>query len=171
VNGAESTKEQSMPTSQLDTVRRFVDEFQSGHDIEVARQLIANDCIDRTPIAPFTPDREGVLDLFAMLFTAFPDLRVEIHDLIEAGDKVVTRKTFHGTHEGDFMGVAATGRAVSWDVIDIVRLRDGQMVEHWNSVDALGLLTQLGALPFSPEEILGSAQHAHRTDGDVDHSA
>jgi predicted ester cyclase len=46
------------------------------------------------------------------------------------------------------MGVAPTGRTVSWDVIDIVRVRDGQLVEHWNSVDALSLLTQLGALPL-----------------------
>jgi steroid delta-isomerase-like uncharacterized protein len=137
-----------MPASQLQTVRRFVEEFQSGHDVEIARQLISNDCIDWTPVAPFSPDRDGVMELFSMLFDAFPDLHVEIHDLIEAGDKVVTRKTFHGTHLGDFMGVAPTGRTVSWDAIDIVRVRDGQLVEHWNSVDALGLLTQLGALPL-----------------------
>jgi predicted SnoaL-like aldol condensation-catalyzing enzyme len=89
-------KESSMPSSQLQTVRRFVEEFQSGHDVEVARQLSSNDCTDWTPVAPFSPDRDGVMELFSMLFDAFPDLHVEIHDLIEAGDKVVTRKTFHG---------------------------------------------------------------------------
>jgi steroid delta-isomerase-like uncharacterized protein len=134
------------PTSQTDIVRRFVDEFQSGHDIEVARQLIADDCVNHTPVAGFPPDRDGVISTFSMLFEAFPDLHVEIHDLLELGDKVVTRKTFHGTHDGDFVGLAPTGRTVAWDVIDIVRFREGQMVEHWDVIDIFGLLQQLGAV-------------------------
>ena len=134
------------PTSQTDIVRRFVDEFQSGHDIEVARQLIADDCVNLTPVAGFPPDRDGVISTFSMLFEAFPDLHVEIHDLLELGDKVVTRKTFHGTHDGDFVGLAPTGRTVAWDVIDIVRFREGQMVEHWDVIDIFGLLQQLGAV-------------------------
>jgi predicted ester cyclase len=81
-----------------------------------------------------------------MLFEAFPDLHVEIHDLLELGDKVVTRKTFHGTHDGDFVGLAPTGRNVAWNVIDIVRFREGQMVEHWDVIDIFGLLQQLGAV-------------------------
>ena len=59
----------------------------------------------------------------------------------------MTRKTFHGTHEGELLGIAPTGREVAFDVIDIVRVRDGLMVEHWNVVDAMGLMTQLGAIP------------------------
>jgi predicted ester cyclase len=82
--------------------------------------------------------------MFVALFEAFPDLYVEIHDLLESGDKVVTRKTFHGTHNGEFLGLAPTGRFVSWDVIDIVRVREGQMVEHWAVVDIFGLFMQLG---------------------------
>jgi predicted ester cyclase len=58
----------------------------------------------------------------------------------------VTRKVFHGTHRGELMGIAPTGRAVQIEVIDIVRVRDGQIVDHWNVVDRLGLLQQLGAL-------------------------
>ena len=69
-----------------------------------------------------------------MLRGAFPDLHAEIHDQLVDGDKVVTRKTFHGTHKGEFMGIAPTGREVAFDVIDIVRVRDGFMVEHWNVV-------------------------------------
>jgi predicted ester cyclase len=66
---------------------------------------------------------------------------------VAEGDKVVTRKTFHGTHRGAFMGLPPTGNAVSFDVIDIVRIRDGQLIEHWNVVDQLTLLRQLGLVP------------------------
>jgi predicted ester cyclase len=70
-----------------------------------------------------------------------------IHVQVSEGDLVTTRKTFHGVHQGEFMGVAATGRAVAWDVIDILRVANGQMHEHWNVVDAMGLARQLGAIP------------------------
>jgi len=60
---------------------------------------------------------------------------------------VVTRKVFRGTHRGELMGIPPTGRTVAIDVIDVVRLEDGRTVEHWNVVDRLGLLHQLGAIP------------------------
>jgi steroid delta-isomerase-like uncharacterized protein len=136
-----------MPGDVSLVVRRFVDEYQSKHNREVAEELLADDFVDRSPFGPFPPDRNGVIALFTMLFDAFPDLRAEIHDQVEEGDKVVTRKKFHGTHEGELMGIPPTGRAVAWDVIDIVRVREAKIVEHWNVVDALGLMQQLGAIP------------------------
>ena len=138
-----------MPSSNANAavVRRFVDEYQGTGKEEVALELLAPDFVDRSPFGPFSPDREGVLGLFRMLRGGFPDLHAEIHDQLVDGDKVVTRKTFHGTHKGELLGIAPTGRAVAWDVIDIVRVRDNVMVEHWNVVDALGLMTQLGAVP------------------------
>jgi hypothetical protein len=66
------------------------------------------------------------------------------------GGKVVTRKVFHGTHLGAFQGIEATGREVEIPVIDIVRVEGGRIVEHWNCVDRLGPLAQLGALPGAP---------------------
>jgi predicted ester cyclase len=60
---------------------------------------------------------------------------------------LVTRKTFQGTHRGEFMGVPATGKHVVIDVIDIIRIADGQLIEHWNVLDMLGLMQQVGALP------------------------
>ena len=65
--------------------------------------------------------------------------------MLADGDKVVTRKTFHGTHTGEFMGLPSTGNAISVDVIDIVRVRDGKFVEHWNVLDTLVLMRQMGA--------------------------
>jgi predicted ester cyclase len=97
------------------------------------------------------PDNQAVVrrvkQPFTMLRAAFPDLRAEIQDQFASGDKVVTRKTFHGTNDGEFVGMPPTGKKVSFDVIDILRLRDGQFVDHWNVVDALGLMRQLGAIP------------------------
>jgi steroid delta-isomerase-like uncharacterized protein len=128
-------------------VQRFVEEYQTGHDVSVAEELLADDFVDHSPFGPLSPDREGVLALFGMLFGAFPDLRAEIHQQWAEGEDVVTRKTFHGTHRGDFMGIPPTGTEVAFDVIDIVRVRDGKMVEHWNVVDSMALMTQLGAIP------------------------
>ena len=128
-------------------VRRFVEQYQTGHDTAVGAALLADDFVDRTPFGPFSPDRAGVLALFGALFAAFPDLRADIHQQLRDGDTVVTRKTFSGTHRGEFMGMPPTGRSVSFDVIDIVRVRDGQLVEHWNVVDQMALMTQLGAIP------------------------
>jgi predicted ester cyclase len=88
-----------------------------------------------------------VKQLFTTLRAAFPDLHAEIHEQVADGDKVWTRKTFHGTNDGEFMGALPTGKAVAFDVIDILRLRDGQFTDRWNVVDAMGLMQQLGAIP------------------------
>jgi predicted ester cyclase len=78
---------------------------------------------------------------------AFDGFRATILDQVAEGDKVVTRKVFTGTHRGAFQGLEPTGRDVEIHVIDIVRVADGRIVEHWNCVDRLGLLAQLGAVP------------------------
>ena len=84
---------------------------------------------------------------FTMFFTALPDLHAIIHDQVADEHKVVTRKTLRGTHRGDLMGIPATGKTVAIEVIDILAVKDGKITDHWNLVDQLGLLKQLGALP------------------------
>ena len=128
-------------------VRRFVEEYQSGHDVAVAEELLADDFVDHCPFGPFSPDRTGVMALFGMFFEAFPDLHADIHEQYADGDKVITRKTFHGTHRGDFMGIPASDNSIAFDVIDIVAVRDGTMREHWNVVDGLSLMIGVGAVP------------------------
>ena len=127
--------------------RRFVEEFQTKNDVSVAEEMLADDFVDHTPFGPIPGTKEGVIQLFAMLRQAFPDLRAEIHDLLADGDRVVTRKTFHGTHQGEFLGIPPTNKSAAWDIIDIVTYRDGKIAEHWNVVDALSLMQQLGAVP------------------------
>lgn len=67
--------------------------------------------------------------------------------MIAEGDKVTTRKTFHGTQEGEFMGIPPTGRHVSMGLIDIVRISEGRIMEHWSVGDNLGMMQQLGVIP------------------------
>ena len=128
-------------------VRRFVEEFQNGGNESAAEELLAADFVDHTPFPGVSPDREGVKRLFAALRQAFPDLRAKIHDQLSEKDRVATRKTFRGTHRGEFLGIAPTGRSVSFDVIDVVRIADGRIAEHWNVVDLMGLLQQIGPRP------------------------
>ena len=67
--------------------------------------------------------------------------------MIAEGDRVATKRTFSGTHTGDFGEIAATGRRVTLQYVDILRFRDGKIIEHWHSLDQLSFLQQLGAVP------------------------
>ena len=137
-----------MSSSNAAVVRRFVEEYQSGnHDLAVADDCLADDFVDHNPFGPFAPDRDGVFALFGYLFSAFDDFHAVIHVQVAEGDLVTTHKTFHGRHVGEFMGIPPTDTEVAFDVIDILRVRDGKMREHWNVVDAFGLMQQLGAVP------------------------
>jgi steroid delta-isomerase-like uncharacterized protein len=135
------------PEKNKKIVRRFVEEFQSGGNEGVAEELLTDDFVDHSPFPGVAPDRDGVKRLFAALHDAFPDLRATIHDQIAEGDRVATRKTFRGTHRGEFLGISPTGRAVTFDAIDVVRLEKGRIAEHWNVVDLMGLLQQIGMAP------------------------
>jgi predicted ester cyclase len=81
------------------------------------------------------------------LYTAFPDSHFMLEDLIAEGDKVVQRYTIRGTHRGNFMGVPATGKVVTFTGIVISRFAGGKFVEEWDNQDVLGLMQQLGAIP------------------------
>jgi steroid delta-isomerase-like uncharacterized protein len=130
-------------TDPMAVMRRFIDEFQTAGNEAVADELLAPDFVDHTPLPGFGPGREDVKRLFAMLRSAFPDLRGEVVEQFVDGDRVATRKTFHGTHRGELFGKPGSGKRVAIRVMDIVRIRDGQIVEHWNVVDVAGLMGQL----------------------------
>ena len=128
-------------------VQRFVDEYQTGNDQQVLRDTISPNLVNRTPMSPdATGGVEEVKAIFDMFHAAFDGFTAEIVEQFAEGDKVMTYKTFSGTHTGDFMGIPPTGKYVRFDVMDIIRLADGQFVEHWGVVDQAGLLRQLGVL-------------------------
>lgn len=131
-------------------VRRFLEEVGNQGNIAVVDELVTADMIEHEEIPGIPPNREGVKQAFAMFRTAFPDMRVTIEDLIAESDKVVARETWRGTHRGAFMEIPPTGKQVEVTGIDILRIANGKMVEHWGQLDMLGMLQQLGVVP-TPE--------------------
>jgi steroid delta-isomerase-like uncharacterized protein len=128
-------------------VCRFVDEVQSGGNTDLIDEICSPGFVNHSAPPGIPADREGIKSLTAMFRVAFPDSYFTVEDMVAEGDKVVTRKTFHGTHEGEFMGIPPSGRRVSMGLIDIVRVSDGRVTEHWAMGDSLGLMQQLGVIP------------------------
>ncbi|WP_319506003.1 ester cyclase [uncultured Methanolobus sp.] len=83
-----------------------------------------------------------------VFFTAFPDLKANIEDLISEKDKVVSRASCTGTHKGELMGFAPTGKEIIAEVICISRLENGKIIEDWELVDMFGIFVQIGAIPM-----------------------
>ena len=132
-------------------VRRFVDEVQSKGNIDAIDELCSPEFINHSAPPGVPSNCEGVKQVTAMFRQAFPDSYFTVEDMLAEGDKVATRKTFHGAHQGEFMGIPPTGQRVSIGLIDIVRIVDGQVVEHWSMGDNLGMMQQLGVIP-TPEQ-------------------
>lgn len=130
----------------LALVRRFVEEAQTQHSLAAVDEFMAADFVDHSAPAGLPCDREGVKMQFSMFFAALPDLKAIIHDQVADDDKVVTRKTLRGTHLGPWMGIPPTGKVLDIEVIDVLRVRDGKITDHWNLVDRLGLMQQMGVL-------------------------
>jgi steroid delta-isomerase-like uncharacterized protein len=129
--------------------RRFFDEIWSAGHFELVDELIAPDYIGH-PTAPeqTVHGPEGVKQYIARLREGIPDLAVTVDDQLACGEKVATRWTAHGTHDGDLMGLGPTGRSATVTGITVQRIQDGrQIAEGWTSWDALGLFQQLGAAP------------------------
>lgn len=127
-------------------IQRFNQEIIERGNMAVFPELVSPAFVNHSA-APGAPnDAEGFADFFRnVLRKAFSDIEVHIHDQIEEGAKVVTRKTIEGTHSGVFFGKAPTGRRISIRVTDIVHLEDGKYFEHWGSADIHGALAQMNS--------------------------
>lgn len=132
-------------------VHRLVKEAQEGGRLQIINELVSPDFVDHSAWPGIPATREGVAQIFGMFHAALPDLHVVIHDEIAEADRVATRKTLQGTHKGDLLGVPPTGNTIAIEVIDILRLKDGQVTDHWSLVDRHGLLQQLGLVAAATE--------------------
>jgi steroid delta-isomerase-like uncharacterized protein len=128
-------------------VRRFVEEVQSEGNIEAVDELCSPEFVNHSAPPGVPSNCEGIKQVMDMFRQAFPDSYFTVEDMVAEGDKVATRKIFYGTHQGEFMGIPPTGRQVSIGLIDIVRVADGKVVEHWSMGDNLGMMQQLGVIP------------------------
>lgn len=132
-------------------VTRLYEEVLNGEDLEVIDHLVVKDYEEHDPLPGQGTGREGLKDRFSMLIEAFHP-RFTIEDVIAEGDRVVVRWVNQGTHVGEFLGIPPTQRPATVAGVDIYRVSEGRLQEHWHVVDQLGMLMQLGVvtLPGGP---------------------
>ena len=125
---------------------RFFETYGNQHDVEGCTPLFAADAVIRTT-APGQVNFEGYKQVGYAFLAGFPDLKDEILDQIEEGEKVVTRIAWSGTNTGPMNGMPPTGRSFRSEAIVIDRIEHGQIKERWEASDMLGMLQQLGVIP------------------------
>ena len=132
------------------TARRLYDLINAG-DIDGFAKDLAEDFVEHEELPGLAPTKDGVKAFFQMQLAAFPDLRMDVQDVVADGSKVVARVRYTGTQHGEFMGMPATGKSVDVQVIDIFRFGDdGRVSEHWGVFDQLTMMQQLGLVPAGP---------------------
>jgi steroid delta-isomerase-like uncharacterized protein len=123
--------------------RRFYQEVINDRNLDAIDELLAPDGVDHT----FgSQNAEQAKQFFGMVHQAFPDLHVEVLDVMAEGELVAARVTYTGTHQGEFVGIPATGKQTTSGV-DLFRMQDGRQVEHWGGPDMFSFLLQLGVMP------------------------
>jgi len=127
-------------------VRRFYDEVAGGGDLGLIDQLLAPDYIERAEFPGIRPGREGVRQFFTLMHRAFAEFSMDVDTLVAEGDLVAAQLTTSGVHVGEFLGVPPSYQRVSVPTMDVVRLRDGIVVEHWSVTDTGLLLRQMQVL-------------------------
>ena len=129
------------------SINRLYDLINAG-DIDGFGRQLADDFVEREEIPGLPPTKDGVVQYFRIMLAAFPDMRMDVQDSFASGEKAVARLQISGTHQGEFMGIPATGKPVSVKLIDITRFGDdGLAREHWGVADLLAMMQQLGVIP------------------------
>jgi steroid delta-isomerase-like uncharacterized protein len=131
-------------------MQRFYDEVVNEGNLHVIDELFAEDFVEHEEFPGIPPTREGVKQFFAMFRAAFPDVTCEVEHLVAEGVFVSAHARFHGTHQGEFMGVPASGRPIAVHAFDLVRFVDGIATAHWGVFDAMTLMQQIGAIEPPP---------------------
>ena len=134
-------------TANVTAIRRFWQGF-NAHNLDIWNEVCAPGFINHDPGLP-TPDADLPTikqTIAGLLFRAFPDLQATEQDLLAEGDKVATHRLLRGTHQGEFVGIAPSGKQVTFAGVWLAHLSAGKIKEQWVYFDAVGLLQQVGAL-------------------------
>ena len=127
------------------TMQRVYDEVFSEGNIDLVDELLHEDFVEHEELPPGIPQGRGAPKAYTTMFrSAFPDLKVTVDEMLQDGDKVITRCRWSGTHHGEFMGIPPTGNSFEIGGIDIVEFKDGRGIGHWGVLDAAGIMEQLG---------------------------
>ena len=137
-------------TSNKATFRRFHDATNTGDAELISKtidELVEPDAAIHTPLPIEATGAPLLKEVFRRLLRAYPDLHITVEDLIEEGDRIVSRNTVTGTHQGEYMGLPPTGKSVTYNEIMIVRFAGGRVAETWGVVDVFSQMKQLGVIP------------------------
>ena len=127
--------------------QELLGELINSGEVDRLDEVFADDVVDHDPADGQGPGPQGFKDFFSTLRTAFPDAKVEPATIVADDENVAIAYTLTGTHEGEFEGVAPTGRSIEVRGVQIGRFRDGKIVERWGSTDELGIMRQIQAVP------------------------
>jgi steroid delta-isomerase-like uncharacterized protein len=128
-------------------IRRFYDEGWTKNNLDVYDELVVDDFTDHQAMPGLPPGREGFKALNVMFRSAFPDLRVDVDNVVAEDDKVGCRWRSTGTHEGELFGIPPTGNKVDVTATVFYRVENGRLAEGWIARDDVGLMRQLGVIP------------------------
>jgi steroid delta-isomerase-like uncharacterized protein len=127
-----------------DIAARYGLEIWGAGNVETLESIFAEDVVDHNAFPGQPAGREGMEQTLLAYRAAFPNLTLTNDDIVVGSDRVVLRWTAVGTHEGELMGIPATGASVTMTGIDILRVENGQVVERWGEFNGLELMQQLG---------------------------
>jgi len=127
------------------TQESFAERVVKGGDLDAIDELVSPDFVDHDPAPDQGPGPAGFKDFWGAFRTAFPDLAVQVDHSVADEDCVALAYRASGTHQGDFHGIAATGKPIDVRGMQITRFVDAKMVERWGSSDELSILKQIGA--------------------------
>ena len=144
--GTTDETEEQMSEQNKALARRWFEDLFSRGDLDAAKEIISADFVDHLT----HEDERGLEELkyYVTIYrTAFPDIRDTVEEIVAEGDKVVVRWTSRGTDQGEFMGVAPTGRHVTFTGMRLFRIAENEIAESWVNIDERGLQEQLGTVP------------------------
>ncbi len=140
-----ATNIEILSQANAELAKRYVNEVVNQGNLDVIPEIYAQDYENHTTAVVGTvTGHDGVRDMVEQWRMAFPDVHATIEDVIATGDRVVTRISVTGTHEGEWRGFAPTGHAINIRIISIFRIEDGLIKERWENADMVSLLAQLG---------------------------
>lgn len=149
-SAAVEPKATGLTSEELRAVETLYRAFSEG-DPDLLDQAVAADWQD-IPLAPHQqPGREGMKPLIAGFVTAFPDLEIRIHEVIGAPGRAAVRAEITGTHKGEWLGIAPTGKRFVIPVHEFHRIENGRLTHTWHLEDWFGWLNQVGAFPPNAE--------------------
>ena len=144
----ESAADQAVKVAETNkaAAMKFMNEVVSQGNAAALDEIVATDFVEHTPVPPGTPPGvEGLNGFITAYRAAFPDATASVEQIVASGDLVAMRSIWKGTHKGEWMGVAPTGKQVEFEVLDFVRVKDGKAVEHWGMDNSMQVLTAASA--------------------------